>query len=158
MNGPIDAATVANNTVATPSTRLPKYSRRRMLAPISVRSTSRLFPISPFANKKTPDCFVKGPQVTLVLVVGLVTVRPHPRRGAVTLMFPDRSPDFRIIPRITSEERLIHAFPSNLTVAKCESSSRLQWRYRSGFSPLSLSVPTLIVNIRTPRNHTYLVD
>jgi len=29
------------------------------------------------------------------------------------------------------------------TVAQCESSSRLQWRYRSGFSPLSLSVSNL---------------
>jgi len=51
--------------------------------------------------------------------VGEVTVRPHPRREAVTQKLPGRSPGFRVIESsLISTRRLNHAFPSMfLTVA-----------------------------------------
>jgi hypothetical protein len=78
-------------------------------------------------------------------------------------MFPGRSPGSRHIDPImlskskfgsTTHPRL----PVLSTVASCEQSSRLQWRYRSGFSPLSLLVTSFVKKIATPRNHAYSID
>ena len=86
-------------------------------------------------------------------------MRPHPRRGAVTRMFPGRSPGSRNIDQKKKTDSATNSrLPVLSTVALCESSSRLQWRYRSGFSPLSLSVSNQQKRFKTPRNYTYLID
>ena len=73
---------------------------------------------------------------------GEVTVRPHPRREAVTQMLPGRSPDSRYIGRENIDSTTDSRLPAeSSTVTSCESPSRLQWRYRSGFSPLSHTDP-----------------
>ena len=87
-------------------------------------------------------------------------MRPHPKRGAVTQMLPGRSPGSRITGRINFDSATGPRLPIRIsTVANCESSSRLQWRYRSGFSPLSLLVPeTEKQSLKTPGNHKYSIN
>ena len=145
LNGPTADATITITTVAAPSTSAPPPTRFST-EPEGGPETPDEPPPAPSpptnTNKKPPTTSSGVHQVTFCTHAG-ITMRPHPKRGAVTQMLPGRSPGSRVLGRSKFVSTTGPRLPVCMsTVAKCESSSRSQWRYRSGFSPLSLLIST----------------